>query len=421
VHDCPAHGLLGADQDSGSLLLEYSEFFGSGSRDRYHQIYMATDEVAHPGSTFRMQHCYVHDGVGGNNVKSRAERNEIYYNWLEGGFYHELELIGPDPGGAQASWSEAAAREDSDVVGNVLWKGNTFSVVRFGGDATGQSKGRYRFVNNTVVTESGGSAVFRLFDGLESVEMHNNVFFGRGGVSVNLLREVEAEWTTGRVVGGSNNWVPEGASNVPPEWTGTLSGSNPGFVDISAWDLRPADTGALYDAGAASLSGPPGHAFPSPLTLPVLHPPQRLLEAPGSALARGADGTVDVGAYESTAVTSPPDAGSAGASDGGGAIASGGAIGSTGGAAATGGTAGSGGRVGMAGAGGNSSLGGAPTAGASNADAGVTLGLDAGVTPSGSSDEGSCGCRLIGRRRGARAGPWAFVAFVSLAARRRRR
>src|SRR5262249_42847010 len=70
VHDCPAQGLLGADQDSGSLTLEYSEFYGSGSGDRNHQIYMATDEVAHPGSVFRMQHCYVHDSVGGNNVKS---------------------------------------------------------------------------------------------------------------------------------------------------------------------------------------------------------------------------------------------------------------------------------------------------------------------------------------------------------------
>jgi len=37
----------------------------------------------------------VHDGNGGNGVKSRAERNEIYYNWIEGSLYHELELIGP--------------------------------------------------------------------------------------------------------------------------------------------------------------------------------------------------------------------------------------------------------------------------------------------------------------------------------------
>ncbi|MEO8195481.1 MAG: hypothetical protein ABI689_02035, partial [Thermoanaerobaculia bacterium] len=31
VHDCPAHGLLGADTDSGSLTLEYSEFARAGN------------------------------------------------------------------------------------------------------------------------------------------------------------------------------------------------------------------------------------------------------------------------------------------------------------------------------------------------------------------------------------------------------
>ena len=72
-----------------------------------------------------MQHCYVHDGNGGNNVKSRAERNEIYYNWIEGAVYHELELIGPDRRAA-AGWSEDLAREDSDVVGNVLRKTATY-------------------------------------------------------------------------------------------------------------------------------------------------------------------------------------------------------------------------------------------------------------------------------------------------------
>ena len=71
---------------------------------------MATDETAYPGAVFRMQHCYVHDANGGNNVKSRAERNEIYYNWIEGAYYHELELIGPD------GQAESLKREDSDVV-----------------------------------------------------------------------------------------------------------------------------------------------------------------------------------------------------------------------------------------------------------------------------------------------------------------
>ena len=149
IHDCPRHGILGADNDSGSLLVEYSEVFNAGSNRGNHAIYMATDEIAHPGSVFRLQYSYLHDSqfdagqIGGNLIKSRAERNEIYYNWLEGAYYHELELIGPDPSGGVP---ENQAREDSDVVGNVIVHTGDFgSVVRFGGDATGQSYGRYRF------------------------------------------------------------------------------------------------------------------------------------------------------------------------------------------------------------------------------------------------------------------------------------
>jgi hypothetical protein len=52
VHDCPAHGVLGADSDSGSLLMEYVEVYGCGNGTFEHQIYMATDETANLGSRF---------------------------------------------------------------------------------------------------------------------------------------------------------------------------------------------------------------------------------------------------------------------------------------------------------------------------------------------------------------------------------
>jgi hypothetical protein len=295
VHGCAAHGLLGADDDSGSLLLEYSEFYDCGAGTTQHCIYMATDEVTYPGAVFRMQHNYVHDTNGGNAIKSRAQRNEIYFNWIEGGLYHELELIGPDPAGGNAV---SGVREDSDVVGNVLRKTNTFSVTRFGGDGTGASAGRYRFAFNTVITQAGGGAVFRLFDPLESVEMHGNVFYGAGGAAVNLLREVEAEWVSGRVVGGDRNWVTSGSQNVPPEWTGTITGTNPGFADFTTLDLRPAAGAPIRDAGPAATSSPPGHPFPAPLFPPALMPPLHTTAAPGTALARSPDGPLDAGAYE---------------------------------------------------------------------------------------------------------------------------
>jgi hypothetical protein len=304
VHDC-VNGLMGADNGSGSLLLEHSEFHDNGSGTQAHQIYMATDEATHPGSVFRMQFCYIHDGTGGNNVKSRAERNEVYYNWIEGGVYHELELIGPDPAGGVPA---GLKREDSDVVGNVLWKKTTpsggqanFYVVRFGGDGTGESSGRYRFVNNTVFM--GSSAVFRLFDGLESVEMHNNVFHRPAGGAAPLVRTVEADWSSGEVIAGQNNWVHSDLTAVPSQWTGTLRGTDPLFVGAGVNDLRPAAGSALANAGTPGPQSPQGHSFPSPLFPPGYEPPVAVLSSPDSVVVRITLAFIDIGAFEGSSTT----------------------------------------------------------------------------------------------------------------------
>jgi hypothetical protein len=310
VHDCPAHGILGADNDSGSLTLQRVEVHSSGAGTQHHQIYMATDENAHPGSVFRMEHSWVHDGTGGNNVKSRAERNEIVGNWIEGAVYHELELIGPDPGGGSVP---AGVREDSDVVGNVLRKTGTFAVTRVGGDGTGDTDGRYRFAFNTILTQPGGGAVFRIFDGIDSLEMHGNVLHGDGGAAVNVVRDIESDWVAGRTIGGDRNWVTSGSANVPPEWTGTRVGTAPGFADAAALDLRPTAGSPLRDAGPATTSSPAGHPFPSPLHPPPWQPSRAL-----AAFARPAVGALDIGAYEYGSPPGPPDDGGGPAPDDGG-------------------------------------------------------------------------------------------------------
>ena len=392
VHDCPKQGILGADQDSGSLLLEYTEVHHCGGGDRDHQIYMATDEVTHPGAVFRMQFCYVHDANGGNDVKSRAERNEIYYNWLEGAFYHELELIGPDPAGAASTWNEALKREDSDVVGNVLKKTRDFHFVRIGGDGTGQSLGRYRFVNNTFITPFGNN-VFRLFDKLDSVEMHNNVLLGTGATPPRIIRmdPSEMSWVAGEQIAGSNNWVVTGTTLTPAKWTGTITGSSASLVNITTNDLRPAAGSPLIDKGATSTTGPAGHVFPSPLAAPVFHPPARLVLAPGAATPRPSVATIDIGAYEFG--SGPPADGGVIMTDGG-VLTDGGVV-----SDATEDTA--------------AILADSAT---STTDTGVT-GTDAtlnGDAPS--NDSGGCGCRTTNRPGSG----WLALTLVGLAVRRRR-
>lgn len=383
IHDCDQHGLLGADSDSGSLLMEYVEVYGCGGGTQDHQIYMATDESAHPGSVFRMQHCWVHDANGGNNVKSRAERNEIFYNWIQGAMYHELELIGPD------GQDPSLGREDSDVVGNVLIKTESFSVVRFGGDGTGETGGRYRFVNNTVVVQPGNAAVFRLFDSIQSLEAHNNVFLVQGSGSVNLVRQVEAAWTNGEQIAGSNNWVQTGAQNTPSTWTGTIEGTDPGFVDFASLDVHPTATSELVDAGSSTLAGPPGYDFPNPLFPPGFEPPLHTVFQSG-ATARAANGTVDIGAYE---FGSPATGGTGGGSGSGGSGTGGSATGGSG----NGGT-------------GGTSSGGTSSGGTSPGTGGSKAGGD-------SDDDGGCGCRTSQKAPSAL---W-LLSFAALGLWRRKR
>jgi len=155
IHGCN-NGLMGADNGSGSLLLEYAEIYGCGSGTQAHQIYMATDESTHPGSVFRMQFCYMHDGAGGNNVKSRAERNEIYYNWIEGAYYHELELIGPDPAGPDrpAAPGRDRGRDLPDTQGRGLARPSAVGQGRSAGGRAEKLAGLKRAVADEVVDDA---------------------------------------------------------------------------------------------------------------------------------------------------------------------------------------------------------------------------------------------------------------------------
>jgi len=292
IHDCPSHGILGADTESGSLTLEYVEVYKAGSGEPRHPIYVATDEKLFPNAVFRMEQCFVHDGNGGHNVKSRAGRNEIVANWIEGARFHELELIG------SAEYKEPVLREDSEVIGNVIRKTNDFPVMRLGSDGTGETKGRYRFLNNTIVLAENTKGVFRLYEGIESVEMHNNVFFKPGGAAISLFRDKEAKWARGHaIIGGSNNWVTAG-TDISATWKETLTGTDPGFVDAADLDFTPRPNSPLTDHGNERPTSPAEAPFLRPSGLPTTLPPRDRLEPAGVAEPRDDDGRIDIGAIE---------------------------------------------------------------------------------------------------------------------------
>jgi hypothetical protein len=290
IHDCKGHGILGADEGAGSLTLDRVEVYQCGEGTQKHPVYMATDETQYPGSVFRMQHCYLHDQRGGNAVKSRAERNEIYSNWIEGATYRELELIGPE------DQAKGLKREDSDVVGNVIYKTVGTFAARIGGDSPdGDTGGRYRFVNNTFIMQASSSAAIQAFASVESLEMSNNAFFKVGGGGVEIVKDSDATWVSGRLVSGQNNWVASASTGVPSEWTGTIQGADPGLANVTGRDVRPLVTSPLLDKGIGVSAGPAGHAMDRPLSLPLDLPPLHVVDAP---VARPAVAAIDIGAFE---------------------------------------------------------------------------------------------------------------------------
>jgi MYXO-CTERM domain-containing protein len=298
VHDCLHQaGLVGNDTGSGSLLLEYSELFHNGNGEYSHQIYMATDQAMYPGATFRMQFNYVHNGVGGNNVASRSERNEIYYNWIEGAFYHELDLTGPDVGGTPR-------RCDSDVVGNVFRRTTEWRVARIGGDGSGDSMGRFRFVNNTMMLDAMMKSAITLQLTVSTLEMYNNVIIApQAGIRV---YEVDEQMGPDATQFGKNNWIVTGMTSVPAPWTGTIMGADPGIVDPSMYDYRPTMSSPLVGAGTTDTAMPGALAFVNPLMAPAYNPPQRRLIAIGSAEKRTFTGNPSIGAFEPTAAAPGP-------------------------------------------------------------------------------------------------------------------
>ncbi len=296
VHDCPAHGILGADGETGDMTLEHVEVHHCGSGTQFHQVYMATDNTMFPQATFRLRFSWIHDANGGNSVKSRAGRNEIHYNWIEGALFHELDLIGADgqPAGL--------VREDSEVVGNVLVKSAASSgrIARVGGDGTGDSSGRFRFAHNTMLLGAASGTAIAIQDHVESLQVSDNVIYRTSGGAFTVVRTAEQVGTA--LHAGQNNWIQSGATNIRPEWTGTVQGASPGFTSLATWDLVPAAGSAIENAGLLPTSGPAGAPFPNPLVLPLYHPPVRTVGLPGSAQARPTAGLIDIGAYERSIV-----------------------------------------------------------------------------------------------------------------------
>jgi hypothetical protein len=339
VFDCLNHGILGNDQGSGSLTLDRVEVTTSGCDVKEgmtcengalkHPVYVATDPDAHPGSVLRVINSYLHGNIAGETIKSRAQRAEIRSSWIEsksnGAQDRALGLYG-----YQDFEASPTNPIHHDVVGNVIVVdgARTSSMARFGGDGTGSTFGRTRFVNNTVLLgesygeRSASRPVIRLDGELEAFIAHNNIVQVVGESaqrSVVLVRENAAlQWVAGQPqVLLTHNHVPENSVLLHTKAAGnnntfTFGQTPPPGYELSDW-VRAAAPGFLSDA---SLTEPNLRLAPdSPLRLaealgtrvtnrePLAIPDALLQPTHNPVLA--APGLVQRGAARVDAVASP--------------------------------------------------------------------------------------------------------------------
>jgi hypothetical protein len=320
VYNCPRHGLLSHDFNSGNLSISFAEFTGIGGtyagENTKHPIYVTSSQDTLPGSVCRVQYTYVHDNVSGDSIKSRCERNEIYFNWLQGAPFYEMELIGPDEG------SGGMGRPcHSDIVGNVIFSHHAYPI-RMGSDAADSSFGRYRLANNTIIAwDAGGGGISRHLGVIESIEFYNNIIYSNATSALRLHR-VDGSWLSTEVITGRNNWMSSNitTSGLVAAAGATLiaasqRGTQPGFANagsVAAFDPRLVSSSPAINAGTPNNTNSNSTPIPNPLTAVSTHPPYRLSTdlrtlAP---TVRPVSGAIDLGAFESgtAAPVIPPTA-----------------------------------------------------------------------------------------------------------------
>jgi hypothetical protein len=246
-------GLLTGKNTASDILIEHSEFAGSGAaRGNPHAIYIG--EVR----SFTLRFSYVHHARVGHNVKSRALRNYILYNRImdeaDGEASYAIDLPNGGIGIVLANLIQQGPRYQNDAL------------IAFGAERARESHPVHELyvVNNTLVNDTAsGRFVFSPF-ATDRIMLVNNIFSGPGA------------WFTTRV----------GDSTAPIQ-LGNVALDKSEFADAAAFDYRLRAKSKAIDAGV-----PPGSAHGFDLT-PVFEYVHK-----ARSVQRQGNGVLDAGALE---------------------------------------------------------------------------------------------------------------------------
>jgi hypothetical protein len=182
-----------------------------------------------------------------------------------------------------------ATNSHAVMIGNIIISKprlsgyNSGRFIQFGQDSGGQHNGTLFAFNNTFVAGDARIQFLSANATGATVIAENDILYGSG----------QLIGTTGGGVSGTNNWAMSTAT-IPASFVGTTTGTDPGFVNRAARDLRLLKTSPCRNIGVNSpgyldgtgttQSGVPAYEY-------INHQQHR---------TRRSDGQLDLGAYEYT-------------------------------------------------------------------------------------------------------------------------
>jgi hypothetical protein len=253
LHD-NENGILTGVNTSSNILIEYTEFGHNGYGDGYsHNLY-----VGNVGSlTFRYN--YSHDANVGHNLKSRARTNMIAYNRFSSG------VVGSTAIGKPSYEIDLPNAGTSYVIGNVIEQpasNSNPSLLAYGEEGASNPGKDLYVVNNTFLNDDSSHGTFVQIGATVTtpVLLQNNIF---GGIGILTTQTSAVQKTNYR-------------------------SASPGFVNRSAWDLRPLANALVTNAGST----------PGVSTSGISLKPIAQYKHVAAGVARPVLGALDIGAYE---------------------------------------------------------------------------------------------------------------------------
>lgn len=198
-------GIFGSDKETA--LIEGCEVAFNGS-DKFkgysHNFYMHGNRVV-------VRRCYIHDATVGQNYKSRAHFNELWFNWITNS--QEGEVGAVDAPGHTDTPHSGTLLVGNTIISRPDRNGNTSKYVLFGSEMGGSHNGTLFLFHNTFIAGDGRVNFITLDDPHSGAVIQGNVFIGSDQI-LRLARPAVSVQATQNLLPASAK-SPEGWSDAP--------------------------------------------------------------------------------------------------------------------------------------------------------------------------------------------------------------